>query len=501
MSRTPVPQPKKLQRRADRGPVADFTHSRRAGHLRNGAEPRLVAAEVDVANPAKLKKLAAFAKRAICPLRHWWSPEGASSSGIAPLRRRIPPPPPMASTNQTRQSPSPASPPNASPPIRRPRRAPAAARDSYPPLQCRACCRIFYKLGSALRLQATPACGAGPSRSSRISHEASQHCRSRCTGFRDHRGPCPDRPLFQPRRHPSQQLNGGAGPFAFLGQNSTSQVFYGYTFGGYYDFFHSGPLSAGFDMRESDLHANNAMLRSFLVGARVFAKPFTRPIKPYAQFSFGVGTTKPPASTVHVSKFDYALYGGVDYTLQKHIDFRAVEIGYGSVTTVSTGTVGGGDTQYIPASTRSASAPASSSASKATSSLAVPISGRLLPGAGEGESSFFLHFSSLVRPTFPNFASYDYPSAAPSPPRSGPKSFRYKNLLTLAFHFYMLIGALITPRKRNTDETANHSSCSFRCPRICCCPRSNWSLCHWRRPAVHPKGSGLHPNLSRAART
>ena len=140
------------------------------------------------------------------------------------------------------------------------------------------------------------------------------------------------------------------GPFAFLGQNSTSQVIYGYSYGGYYDFFHSGPLSAGFDMRESDLHANNAMLRSFLVGARVSVKPFTRPIKPYAQFSFGVGTTKPPASTVHVSKFDYALYGGVDYTLQKHIDLRAVEIGYGSVTTVSSGTVGGGGTVNIPAS-------------------------------------------------------------------------------------------------------------------------------------------------------
>jgi hypothetical protein len=140
------------------------------------------------------------------------------------------------------------------------------------------------------------------------------------------------------------------GPFAFLGQNSTSQVMYGYSYGGYYDFFHSGPLSAGFDMRESDLHANNAMLRSFLVGARVSVKPFTRPIKPYAQFSFGVGTTKSPASTVHVSKFDYALYGGIDYTLQKHIDFRVVEIGYGSVTTVSSGTVGGGGTVNIPAS-------------------------------------------------------------------------------------------------------------------------------------------------------
>jgi hypothetical protein len=140
-----------------------------------------------------------------------------------------------------------------------------------------------------------------------------------------------------------------AGSYAFLGQNSTSQVFYGYDFGGYYDFFHAGPIAAGIDVRESDLHANNAMLRSFLVGARVSAKPFTRPIKPYAQISVGVSTTKAPASTVHVSKFDYAVYGGVDYTLQKHIDFRVLEIGYGSLTTVSSADVGGGGTLNIPA--------------------------------------------------------------------------------------------------------------------------------------------------------
>jgi len=138
------------------------------------------------------------------------------------------------------------------------------------------------------------------------------------------------------------------GPAAFLGQNSTSQVFYGYDFGGYYDFFHSGRLSAGLDVRESDLHANNAMLRSFLVGGRVSAKPFSRPIKPYAQLSFGVSTTKAPTSTAHVSKFDYAVYGGVDYTIHKHIDFRMVEIGYGSMTTISSGTYGGGSNLYVP---------------------------------------------------------------------------------------------------------------------------------------------------------
>jgi hypothetical protein len=140
-----------------------------------------------------------------------------------------------------------------------------------------------------------------------------------------------------------------AGPYAFLGQNSTSQVFYGFDLGGYWDFYRSGNVEAGLDLRESDLHANNALLKSFLVGARVSAHPFSRPFKPYLQASVGVGTTKAPASTIHVSKLDYAVYGGVDYTLHRHVDFRIAEIGYGSLTTVSSATVGSGGDLAIPA--------------------------------------------------------------------------------------------------------------------------------------------------------
>src|ERR1035441_4850602 len=52
------------------------------------------------------------------------------------------------------------------------------------------------------------------------------------------------------------------GPFAFLGQNSTSQVFYGYNLGGYYDFFHSGKIGAGFDMRYSRSEEHTSELQS-----------------------------------------------------------------------------------------------------------------------------------------------------------------------------------------------------------------------------------------------
>jgi len=141
------------------------------------------------------------------------------------------------------------------------------------------------------------------------------------------------------------------GPFAFLGEKSTSQVFYGYTLGGYYDFFHSGKLATGFETRYSDLHANNAMLRNFLVGLRVSGTPFARPIKPYLLAAVGDATTKAPQSTVHTSKASYAIYGGVDYKMARHVDLRVFELGYGSLTTVSSATVGAGGNVAIPSST------------------------------------------------------------------------------------------------------------------------------------------------------
>jgi hypothetical protein len=130
-----------------------------------------------------------------------------------------------------------------------------------------------------------------------------------------------------------------SGPYAFLGQNSTSNVFYGYNLGGYYDFFHSGSLNAGFDMRFSDLHADNAMLRNFLVGPRFSAQPFTLPFRPYVEVAVGSGTTKAPDSTIHRTKLGYDIYAGLDYAIASHVDFRAIEIGYGSLTTASTSTI------------------------------------------------------------------------------------------------------------------------------------------------------------------
>jgi hypothetical protein len=134
------------------------------------------------------------------------------------------------------------------------------------------------------------------------------------------------------------------GPFAFLGQNSTSQMFYGVNLGGYYTFYQNGKTEVALDVRDTIQHGNNASLNLFLVGVKVQTAPFKRPIKPYIQISGGAGTTKAPTNPTHVTKGTFGAFAGIDYTLKRHIDFRVIEVGYTSLTTVSRATVGGNAT-------------------------------------------------------------------------------------------------------------------------------------------------------------
>ena len=139
-----------------------------------------------------------------------------------------------------------------------------------------------------------------------------------------------------------------SGPFAFLGENSKSNIFYGVNIGGYYNFYHQGKTEVGLDIRDSITNGNSATLNSFLVGVRVATEPFKRPLKPYLQASVGVGTTRPPTSSVRANRAQFGIFGGADYALNRHVDFRVVEIGFNSVTTASSTTIGG--VGNIPAS-------------------------------------------------------------------------------------------------------------------------------------------------------
>jgi hypothetical protein len=139
-----------------------------------------------------------------------------------------------------------------------------------------------------------------------------------------------------------------SGSFAFLGQNSTSAIFGGVDIGGYYMFGHFGAFDAGVDIRDAIQHGNTAGLNSFMVGPRIAFKPMAYGLRPYAQVEVGAGRTHSPENSAHVTKLEAVVSGGIDKSLGKYVDFRVVEIGYGSVTTVSSSVFSAGSP--IPAS-------------------------------------------------------------------------------------------------------------------------------------------------------
>ena len=132
------------------------------------------------------------------------------------------------------------------------------------------------------------------------------------------------------------------GPFAFLGSGETSQIFGGVDFGAYYDFAHYSKADVGVDMRDAIEHGNNASLNSFLVGLRLAAKPMSfAGLKPYAQFSVGAGRTRSPKSNATIERLQYGIFIGADKAIAKHVDWRILEVSYGSVDTISSQTFGG----------------------------------------------------------------------------------------------------------------------------------------------------------------
>jgi opacity protein-like surface antigen len=120
----------------------------------------------------------------------------------------------------------------------------------------------------------------------------------------------------------------------YPGTASASQTFYGGGVGLYDDFIHLGPIHAGADFRGDFLSGGNYNYRTFLGGVRVAVKPPVLPIRPYVQFSAGVGGTQYKGSIngnqdPYHNKFLYAVLGGIDWAILPHVDFRAIEVGVG----------------------------------------------------------------------------------------------------------------------------------------------------------------------------
>jgi len=128
-----------------------------------------------------------------------------------------------------------------------------------------------------------------------------------------------------------------SGPFAFLGAGNTSRIFGGVDYGAYYDFLRNGKATLGVDMRDVVLHGNSGSdLNSFMVGIRIAYKPSSHSRwKPYVMPQIGSGRSRSALSPVHKTNVQYGLSAGADYKLGKFVDFRALEIGYNSVTAVN----------------------------------------------------------------------------------------------------------------------------------------------------------------------
>ena len=124
------------------------------------------------------------------------------------------------------------------------------------------------------------------------------------------------------------------GTFAFLGVGNTSAIRGGVALGGYYMLTHGTRAAFGLDVRDEWQGGNDSLLNSFLLGARAVGHVGER-LKPYVEVLGGVGTTRAPLTKARTSKAMAKVYGGVDFAVNKHLDFRAVEIGFGELTTTS----------------------------------------------------------------------------------------------------------------------------------------------------------------------
>jgi len=123
------------------------------------------------------------------------------------------------------------------------------------------------------------------------------------------------------------------GAFSFLGNGVTSRTFGGLDFGGYYDVTHGPGLKFGIDVRDTLVHANNASLNTFSLAGRVEAAPIAYRLRPYAEVYAGAARSKAQLSAVHATRGAFGVLAGLDLPLNRHVDFRVVELGFGSVTT------------------------------------------------------------------------------------------------------------------------------------------------------------------------
>jgi hypothetical protein len=131
------------------------------------------------------------------------------------------------------------------------------------------------------------------------------------------------------------------GPFAFLGDGQKQQVFGGVMFGGYYELYHVPKFNLGLDLRDEIEHGNNAGLNNLLFSPRFTYMPTDSKLKPYLQLGVGEGRTHSPLNPKTYTKIEYAFLVGVDRPINRVIDWRIAEVGFGNLQTINSYQVNG----------------------------------------------------------------------------------------------------------------------------------------------------------------
>jgi hypothetical protein len=115
----------------------------------------------------------------------------------------------------------------------------------------------------------------------------------------------------------------------------------------YYDFKTLGPVRLGADLRGTitdskqgasvQFRGQGVRIYSTLAGVRAsFHTPVVR-IKPYVQFSAGLGRSDYGLDGPVRNNFQFEGFAGADLKLLPIMDFRVVELGYGALTSFGTG--------------------------------------------------------------------------------------------------------------------------------------------------------------------
>lgn len=114
----------------------------------------------------------------------------------------------------------------------------------------------------------------------------------------------------------------------------TNEWGYGGAFGLYSDFVKLPFARLGGDIRfQFTRPASNTTLFSTLVGPRIDIHPKVVPLSPYAEILIGGGHFSYGNNAPSTTQFDWRAIGGVEKTLLPHVDWRVVEVSYGTLNT------------------------------------------------------------------------------------------------------------------------------------------------------------------------